>query len=421
MAFGDFLNAPAQLGGITGGNVMSAGLRDIAAAMRGNQGQNMLLLRQQAAMEQKRQRENQIIQRKENALNALKKKYPQHAAEIDAGYFDKVLGANGGEAKSKYANVQSDAYGNMFGLNKETQQIEMIPGARIPKGYVMPGVDSGGRQISQFYVPGAGGGAGMGAPAANIPSEYNMAPGAAYSGGGQPSNEQLSAMLNEDVALNEGAAPGGGMQTLSTPGGGTITQIGPRAAPPKPTAAEAKQFGGMEVSTDTANRISELVATNPDSKIFGLSGIAQEYATGATPQGWLVDQALDLMGEERSPADAELLSLTKQLENQVIQSMRGAAVGPKEQEMFRKQLPVPGQPQDIFMENLQQTLNNLSTMGAAIREQRGYAPQAEEIPGQLGVSQDAPIPVANPEDWEQIPPGMWVQFPDGTVGKKRAQ
>jgi len=68
--------------------------------------------------------------------------------------------------------------------------------------------------------------------------------------------------------------------------------------------------------------------------------------------------------------EAKLISLTENYSNQMLHALRGAQVGPKEQEMFNKSLPRIGQPKKLFLENIRITKENLQKLNQRMAKMR---------------------------------------------------
>jgi hypothetical protein len=159
----------------------------------------------------------------------------------------------------------------------------------------------------------------------------------------------------QELQLPAGAAAAVPSSTTQTTGG-DITQI-PRVGSPgrRPittktglqapaTAAEAKQTATQEMSIGMADKMRNLVKS------------------GQVNVGPVEGRLLSLRGKtgaNLSEQDAELLSLEENYSNQLLHALRGAQVGPKEQEMFNKSLPRINQPKALFLKNIDITERNI--------------------------------------------------------------
>lgn len=125
---------------------------------------------------------------------------------------------------------------------------------------------------------------------------------------------------------------------------------------PLPTTEEAKSVGQAETATEMANRLKGYVEK-------------KQVTVGPVYGRALRAKALTGIGD-LSTEEADTLSIEQALSNQLLQAMRGAQVGPKEQEMFNKQLPQIDQPEALFKANIKNTMKNLATLQQAMSRQR---------------------------------------------------
>jgi hypothetical protein len=76
----------------------------------------------------------------------------------------------------------------------------------------------------------------------------------------------------------------------------------------------------------------------------------------------------------QKPLEADALSIEQNLSNQLLNALRGAQVGPKEQELFNKSLPQIDQPKPLFRANVDTTMRNLATLQRKAAQQRPFKP-----------------------------------------------
>lgn len=134
------------------------------------------------------------------------------------------------------------------------------------------------------------------------------------------------------------------------------------------TETEAKTAASTVSSQDLAGKLSEL--RSKGHNISGLSGAIIDYRSGNELLPAAINEGLTKLGYKVTPEQTQMVSYTKSLSNQLIQAMRGAQVGPAEQGAFEKSLPVAGQPEALFDQNLETTLHNLNILNerkAALR------------------------------------------------------
>jgi hypothetical protein len=144
---------------------------------------------------------------------------------------------------------------------------------------------------------------------------------------------------------------GGGIQSFPNRGGiGEPLPSAPTGQTAMPTEGETKQYGQGINAQAMGSRLYELV----NSGKVKVGPVEGRKLTAATVTG------LTLTDEE-----AELSSLEENYSNALLQAMRGAQVGPQEQEMFNRSLPRRNQPKAVFLQNVRTTLGNIERISAA--------------------------------------------------------
>jgi hypothetical protein len=132
---------------------------------------------------------------------------------------------------------------------------------------------------------------------------------------------------------------------------------------------EARTAASTVSSQDIADKIAKL--RGQGHEISGLPGAIIDYRSGSSLLPAAINEGLHKLGYDITPQQTQLISYTKSLSNQLIQAMRGAQVGPQEQEAFEKSLPVAGQPQELFDQNLSTTIDNLGIINKRRASLRG--------------------------------------------------
>lgn len=153
--------------------------------------------------------------------------------------------------------------------------------------------------------------------------------------------------------------PGGGVGVHAMPGripagaaasgGGIVPGITP---PITPTQEERNAVGTMGVAGANLGRLSTLFK---EKKFDPGPTFAFRLAAGR--------RGVSLPGIRLSKAEAEAGALIENLEITMLDAIRGAQVGPAEQEKFARMLPQAGQDEAIFEQNV-----NLSTRGLQVLE-----------------------------------------------------
>jgi hypothetical protein len=193
----------------------------------------------------------------------------------------------------------------------------------------------------------------------------------------------FSGGVNVTVGTGDKPIPVGDLNKLTIPGVGQVpygttpeqaVAMGAQTSQ-QPTESEAKGMAQTDIAMDDLNTLEALM-TGKLPKEDG-SGLYDIPEIGPTEAGMFklankpfIGSAVQKYGPEMSQGEAKLISVTTSLSNQLLAAMRGAQVGPAEQERFELQLPVPGQPNELFMENLRNTKRNLAELDKRKRQYR---------------------------------------------------
>lgn len=143
----------------------------------------------------------------------------------------------------------------------------------------------------------------------------------------------------------------------------------------QPTAEEAKTTASSETSIKMADELLSMVDNGLD--ISGFKGWGEVQRSGAGLENIFLDKVMNGLGYEIDPKSARAIALSENLSNTVLQALRGAAVGPAEQDRVDKQLPRPGQPMEVYKQNIILTIENLKRINKSKAESRGLAAPAE--------------------------------------------
>jgi len=139
---------------------------------------------------------------------------------------------------------------------------------------------------------------------------------------------------------------------INAPGQVPITtQTGRKIAA---TAAEAKQAGTQEAAIGMGQDLYNLV----NKGAVSVGPVAGRYLDAKRSVGQL------------SPDEAKLLSVEENYSNLMLHALRGAQVGPKEQEMFNKSLPRHTQQKELFLRNIKTTVRNLEVLNKRMSKMR---------------------------------------------------
>jgi hypothetical protein len=142
------------------------------------------------------------------------------------------------------------------------------------------------------------------------------------------------------------------------------------------TAEEAKQSAAINTAQADLERLQTLL-TDHGADLSGPAGLVKEFRGGSSIAGSILNAAIDYTIGPMSPADVEALSTSLGLSNTILQAYRGAQVGPTEQILFNKQLPIPGQPREVLMANIERSKRNLALLQALKKQNRGFYGSAE--------------------------------------------
>lgn len=147
----------------------------------------------------------------------------------------------------------------------------------------------------------------------------------------------------------------------------------------KATDTEAKGQADIATALSTLFQLEELSTDNEE--IYGLYGEFNKLRKDGSITGNVLDSALNFFGNSVKPETVEALSKAMIANNAILAAVRGAAVGPEEQLMFERQLPVPGQPRDMYTHNLRATIENLEIVEAVKkRAKTGASLKSYNIP-----------------------------------------
>lgn len=163
---------------------------------------------------------------------------------------------------------------------------------------------------------------------------------------------------------------GGGLESFPNRRGprGTLPSS-PTGRQAMPTAPETQQAGQALNANQMAQRMFDLVNTD-------------QVKTGPVEGRKLTAAAYTGVG--LTPEDAELASLEENYSNALLEAMRGAQVGPKEQEMFNKSLPRRNQPKQVFLANLKTTIDNINRLNEKSAQLRAVPKLEEKEKAKLG-------------------------------------
>jgi hypothetical protein len=155
-----------------------------------------------------------------------------------------------------------------------------------------------------------------------------------------------------------------------------------------PTQAEVKADVSFETTTGLLNDIK--TARKEGASVTGLGGVVQNFRSGNDPLGAVANEALNRAGIKIDPKNAGLMSKVKNFGNYALQVMRGAQVGPAEQELFQKALPTEGQPDEVFDANM-------ATAEKIFNDAMAKTQQSSSRTGSKTLSLDLPPPVPGME------------------------
>lgn len=138
----------------------------------------------------------------------------------------------------------------------------------------------------------------------------------------------------------------------------------------RPTAEEARQQGSVDNSLTNLGRLRD-VMLKEGGDVSGVVGWLDRFRSGTGLGPVVTNSMLSVLDGGVSAQEGEMISLTTTLGNDLLDAMRGAQVGPAEQEKFEKQLPMPGQSKRQFLTNMATTYRNLANMSKRQTDLRG--------------------------------------------------
>lgn len=150
---------------------------------------------------------------------------------------------------------------------------------------------------------------------------------------------------------------------------------------------------------DTISDLDDIVYSDSLDELLGTRGWLNLQSAGADLPSILASKAYglykDSFGEEPDPDAARGIALLENLSSALIYAMRGAAVGPEEEKLFKRQLPTPGQGRDAFIQSFEITKRNIRMLEERRREKRGLPPSEGKKPAKP----------ATPAQPRGLPPG----------------
>ena len=163
----------------------------------------------------------------------------------------------------------------------------------------------------------------------------------------------------------------------------------------KMTADEARRGATTKASIEMVQDLGTLTQEGGAADLSGMYGFMEQFRAGSDIPNIVANKFLDMVGIESTDANIKALALTTSLSNQVLASFRGSQVGPAEQKLFQKQLPIPGQPRAVFKANRLLTEKNLKIIDDFTKLVRGG--------GGIATPQPIPATLADIAD-ELLPP-----------------
>jgi hypothetical protein len=122
-------------------------------------------------------------------------------------------------------------------------------------------------------------------------------------------------------------------------------------------------------SSNILDQMTEL--RSKGANISGLGGWIEETRSGTGLQNIAIDKALSFLGHNPDPRDVQMVSLSANLQNTMTKAISGADVSAEQMERIKAQLPVPGQPDVVFQENLKLSRQNLQELNQMKKTARG--------------------------------------------------
>jgi len=138
----------------------------------------------------------------------------------------------------------------------------------------------------------------------------------------------------------------------------------------KPTAEEAGKIAATQAALDNLVRLRDVMATG-NTDVTGIEGWISSARSGKALPSALLNAALDLVGKPITDEGMQALSLSMMISNQITYAFRGAQVSAAEQDKMDRQLPIPGQPEGLFVANMANSYRTLVNQQRKTAESRG--------------------------------------------------
>lgn len=205
-------------------------------------------------------------------------------------------------------------------------------------------------------------------------------------------------------------------ELLKTLAGGSSLTVDLK--PPSDTMAkDAAQAAGV---LDMIGNVTDYLDVSGGDQLTGLSGALNELRSQTDIWGLGTNAILNALGKEIDPEVAFAIGQIGQINLQAIQILRGAQVGPKEEEMVKRYLPAAGQ--DI--KTMRANLAILGEMTSAIQRRTRLIKKYnydEERLSQLGLAKDQ---IRDKYDWlsedgSEEPKYEYRTLPDGRQQRRR--
>ena len=141
----------------------------------------------------------------------------------------------------------------------------------------------------------------------------------------------------------------------------------------EPTAEEAGKLAATQAAMDNLLRLRDNLAENGND-VTGIEGWMAAARSGKALPAVLLNAAMNLVGKKMSPGEAQSLSMSMMISNQITYAFRGAQVSAAEQDKMDRQLPIPGQPEGLYMANMANSYKTLVNQLTKNAKARGLQP-----------------------------------------------
>lgn len=149
----------------------------------------------------------------------------------------------------------------------------------------------------------------------------------------------------------------------------------------KLSSAEAADAAKYQSLVTRLDEVQEAVLSG-DVDLSGFGGLFEAWRSEANLQGATLNAIMNKAGIKMDPKAAKAMAQVSSVHNTMLNLLSGAAVSEHEAARINRELPVPGQPREVFLMNMYLTKINMQDLQERIARERGinYQGAANAVP-----------------------------------------